>query len=71
MKASELREKSLTELVETLDKQQHKLFGLKMASQDPGNSDSQNLKKGLRAMRRDIARIQTVINQKKQQTLAG
>ena len=66
MKASELRTKTLVELSEELTKEQRKLFGMKMASQDPSSSEENRVKKHeFRAVRRDIARLKTVINQLK------
>lgn len=69
MKASELRDKTLSELSEELGRQQRKMFGLRMVSRDSSNSDGRAKRHEFRAVRRDIARIKTVIDQLKAQAV--
>ncbi len=60
MKASELKEKSVEELNKTLLDLREEQFKLRMA-QSSGQSTQSHL---FRQVRRDIARVKTVINQK-------
>ncbi len=60
MKASELREKSGDELQKELAELLKAQFGLRMQLATQQTSNTSQLKK----MRRDIARVRTVLNQK-------
>jgi len=60
MKASELREKSGEELQKELAELLKAQFGLRMQLATQQTSNTSQLKK----MRRDIARVRTVLNQK-------
>jgi len=62
MKASELRNKSEKELGEELHELLRERFNLRMQRGSGQLSQPHNLKR----VRRDIARIKTVLNQKKQ-----
>ncbi len=61
MKASELREKSLDELRETLHELLKEQFNLRM-QQGTGQLGRPHL---IRQVRRDIARVKTVMNEKR------
>lgn len=61
MKASELRDKSEEELTTALRESLREQFNLRMQKATNQLSDSSQLKK----VRRDIARIQTVVTEKK------
>ena len=61
MKASELREKSLDELRETLHELLKEQFNLRM-QQGTGQLGRPHL---IRLVRRDIARVKTVMNEKR------
>lgn len=64
MKASELKNQSVQELNALLNEQQLKLFNLKMVAKDANSSEQQAIKSHqFRVIRKDIARIKTVINQ--------
>ena len=67
MKASEARDMTMEELEERLRDTRHELFNLKM-QQTLGQAE-QPLR--IRTLRRDVARILTVMNEKKQATEAG
>ena len=60
MKASEIREKSIEEILQELEALYKELFKLRMQNATGQLSRSSELKR----VRRDIARIKTVINEK-------
>ncbi len=64
MKASELRESSVTELQETLLDLRKEQFNLRM-QQGTGQLSRPHL---MKQVRRDIARVKTIINQKSGET---
>lgn len=67
MKASELVEKSINELEEQLISLRKEQFGLRMQR---GSGQTVNVQEFSR-VRKDIARVKTVINQKHAMTNAG
>lgn len=62
MKASELREKEIGDLSKTLDKLAHQRFILRM--QDGSGQPAKPHE--LRGLRRDIARVKTIMTEKEQ-----
>jgi large subunit ribosomal protein L29 len=64
MKAAELREQTVEELRETYDEARQALFDMQVRT-DTGEGQEQPLK--ARTLRRDLARIKTVMNERERE----
>ena len=62
MKAADLREQTLEELQEAYDETRQALFNMQVRKDVDGDAGEQPLK--ARALRRDVARINTVIRER-------
>ncbi len=62
MKAADLREKTVEELHEAYDETRQALFNMQVRKDVDGDAGEQPLK--ARALRRDVARIKTVIRER-------
>lgn len=64
MKASDMRKKSVVELQADLDSTQRELFNLQLQGNFHGECQSRP-KNGIGSMRKKIARMKTVLNEKR------